>query len=550
MKQPNRKLFWILATILLLVNLLQAGTTELIYDEAYYWYFSQQLDFGYFDHPPMVAFLIKIGGIFTSGTLGVRLVGAFLGWATYFILWELIDYPKKHKYIPHFFLLGCSMALLNAYGFLILPDTPLLFFTALFLWTYKRFFIQKNALNSLLLGLVLAALLYSKYNGVLIVLAALIANPSLIRNKYAWMAVGVGILAFIPHIWWLYTHDWVTVNYHLFERPTAPYTFSGFSLGYFLNLMAVFGLTFPLIYWAFVKYRSISTFDKTLKSIVYTVLIFFFLSSFKKPVQAQWIVVISIPLILIVFNRLASNLRFRKRFIVLGILNISIIAYLRLGMIWQPLLPFTYETHGNKTWVAALMEKAENKPVIFVNSYQNASMYSFYSGVDSYSLNSVTYRKNQYNLDESEKKLQGKDVVLVGVDQKNSDFSFPKSETKLYYGKEIDSFTSYQKLKLNIQDYGRDEISIRIKNPYAKTIETKDLKLSLTFLNAYKKVIQLDSIPWDKKKKSIPSKGLFIFEAEGIKNPPVDAKYMRLSISEFGLPYGQQGEIYKVNQWK
>lgn len=549
MKLSNQKLFWILAILLLLINLVQAGATELIYDEAYYWYFSQQLDFGYFDHPPMVAFLIKIGG-FISGTLGVRLMGVLLGLGTFFILWDLIDHPNKNRFIPHFFLIGFSMALLNAYGFLILPDTPLLFFTALFLWAYKQFLDRKNILTSVVLGLILAALLYSKYNGVLIILATLIANPSLMKNKYAWMAVGVGIIAFTPHIWWLYTHDWVTVNYHLFERPTAPYTFSGFSLGYFLNLMAVFGLTFPLIYWTLIKNSSKSTLDKTFKSIAYTVLIFFFLSSFNKPVQAQWIVVISIPLILLVFNRLASNDLFRKRFVVLGIINLLLIVYLRLGMIWQPLLPFSYETHGNKTWVAALKERAGNRPVVFTNSYQNASMYSFYSGIDSYSLNSVTYRKNQYNIDESEKDLQGKKVVFVGKDIENSDFSFPKSESSHYYGKNIASFTSYQKLKLFIQDRNRDKLSIRIENPYQKTIETKDLKLSLTYLNAYKKVIRFDTIPWDKKKKSIPSKGLLIFETEGLNNPPEESKYLRLSLSEFGLPYGQQGKIYKIDQWK
>jgi hypothetical protein len=36
----------------LLINLIQAGSTELFDDEAYYWIYSRYPDWGYFDHPP------------------------------------------------------------------------------------------------------------------------------------------------------------------------------------------------------------------------------------------------------------------------------------------------------------------------------------------------------------------------------------------------------------------------------------------------------------------------------------------------------------------
>ena len=40
----------------------QARCTGLHPDEAYYFQFSQTLDWGYFDHPPMIALLIRAGG--------------------------------------------------------------------------------------------------------------------------------------------------------------------------------------------------------------------------------------------------------------------------------------------------------------------------------------------------------------------------------------------------------------------------------------------------------------------------------------------------------
>lgn len=559
MKQLITKHYWVLALGILLINLIQGASTELIYDEAYYWYFAQNLAFGYFDHPPMMAFLIKIGMLFFKGELGVRLIATLLGSSTYLLLWSLIDSPKKRQFTAHFYVVVFSMALLNAYGFLILPDTPLLFFTAVYLSLYKKFLTQSTATNTLLLGLCMAALLYSKYNGVLIIVATIVANPSLVTQKRAWLATGIGVLAFSPHLWWLSQNNWVTISYHLFERPKSPYSFTGSTLGYFLNLMAVLGFIFPWVYWALLKTKSASIFEKTLKSIVYTVLLFFFISSFKQSVQAQWVVVISIPLSILTYQYLIEHPLFRKWFLRIALINMVCILYLRLGMAWQPLLPFTYESHGNKAWVAALKEQALNRAVVFQNSYQNASMYAFYSGMPSYSLNTVQYRKNQYSIDDSESKLQGEKVVFIQKEEAKSDFSFPKTSSSLYYGTKIDSFVSLRKLQVKIQEVKINSVTgnstkestllFSIYNPYSFPVNSQDLKCELVFLNRYKKVLRQDALLWDGKSILIPKQGLLNFEGKLTQSPPENAVYYKLSLSDFGWPFGLQGETQKID-WK
>ncbi|MGB5667845.1 MAG: glycosyltransferase family 39 protein, partial [Maribacter sp.] len=119
------RLFLFLLGFVLVLNLLQAYFTELIFDEAYYWHFAQNMSWGYFDHPPMVALLIKLSGFFFKGELGVRFISCLMSVGTLFILWQTIDNTKKDKYIFHFFIIAFSMPLLNAYGFFTLPDTPL-----------------------------------------------------------------------------------------------------------------------------------------------------------------------------------------------------------------------------------------------------------------------------------------------------------------------------------------------------------------------------------------------------------------------------------------
>ncbi len=106
MAQKFPKLFLILLAILFVLNLFQASFTELIYDEAYYWYYAQNLAWGYFDHPPMVAFLVKLSSFFFNGELGVRFMSILLSVGTYILLWILIDNPKKKDYVVHFFFVG------------------------------------------------------------------------------------------------------------------------------------------------------------------------------------------------------------------------------------------------------------------------------------------------------------------------------------------------------------------------------------------------------------------------------------------------------------
>src|SRR4051794_17872960 len=45
------------------VRLALALGTDITYDEAYYWTWSRALGLGYFDHPPMVAWLIRLLGV-------------------------------------------------------------------------------------------------------------------------------------------------------------------------------------------------------------------------------------------------------------------------------------------------------------------------------------------------------------------------------------------------------------------------------------------------------------------------------------------------------
>jgi len=546
MFQKLPKLFLYFLGAILALNLLQAHFTELMYDEAYYWYYSQNIDWGYFDHPPMVAWMIKLSSFFFNGELGVRFVSCILSIGTLIILWSLIDNTKKKDYVIHFFVLVFSMTLLNAYGFFTLPDTPLLFFTAAFLWVYKKFIIQPSLVLALIMGIVMAALMYSKYHAVLVIVFVLLSNLKLLTNTYAWVSVIIALLCYSPHFLWLYEHDFVSIKYHLFERPNQSYKFTKFTLGFFLNLIAIFGFTFPIAYWALFKTKFSNTFVKALVYLTYGVIIFFFISSFSKRVQTQWVIIISIPMAIIIFNYILENQIFRKWIYILGIVNIVLLSYARLGLIHQPLLPIHYETHGNKYFTKLIENEAGNMPVIFENSYRNAPMYAFYSKNTSYSLNNIFYRQNQYTIDDSESKVQHQKILYVSKYLTHEKIVFNKTNGGKYYGKYIDDFESFRKLTCTIDTkplvYSTTQNHIlKIYNPYSVAIDLKKLKFEIAYLNHYRKLEEhkaatlsvIDSTISVLKAKDTTYFN-FKFPEKTIQKP----SYFKISISENGLPTG------------
>ncbi len=70
--------------LLLLLGLILAGdvaawlTLGLLPDEAYYWLWSQRLELSYFDHPPLVAWLLApLTALFGNGVAVIRLPAVF-----------------------------------------------------------------------------------------------------------------------------------------------------------------------------------------------------------------------------------------------------------------------------------------------------------------------------------------------------------------------------------------------------------------------------------------------------------------------------------------
>ena len=303
---------------------------------------------------------------------------------------------------------------MNVIGFLALPDSPLLLFTVLFFVVYKKFLSKESLINSLLLGLTIAAMLYSKYHGILIILFTVISNPKIIKSLKFCIALAVAFLLFMPHIIWQLNNDFVSISYHLFERSSPVYK-STYTFEYIFGQILYYG-PFSVIFLlisAF-TFKQAGLFEKALKWNLWGFLGFFLLCTLKGRVEVNWTLPIIIPLIIFFLKSNHARPVIEKWFYILAFPVIVIIIFLRLAASC-PGINFRIsridDFRGHKEFVKEVVDKCQGLPVI-TNTYQRAGILSFYSNSVVPSIN-INSRRNQFNLWHNDNPLRFKKVAYV-----------------------------------------------------------------------------------------------------------------------------------------
>jgi len=505
MEKLKQHKFLLPVTIILLsiLNIIQGSYTELLPDEAYYWVYSQYMNWGFFDHPPLVAVWVTISDFLFTEELGVRFFSAISFSLMMYLVWVTIDHPSKNKYSWLFLLLFLSTALLNVYGFITTPDTPLLFFFSLFLWAYKLYLTKKNTLVYFILSIAITGMMYSKYQGILVIFFIFLSNWKLVKDYKIWLACFGALIFYMPHMYWQYINDFPSIRYHLYERASvATYKFE-YTLMHIVNAIAILGFTFIIIYKAFFKgIKNNDIFHRGLNSIVLGFFFFFLAASFRGHVQAQWIAPIMLPLILITFNYLIEHKKSLNLFYYLALTNITIILFVRIIIANEGIIPIKLDFHGNKQWTLKVKKLTKNSEKLFVNSFQNASIYWFYTKEKSHYQKNYLGRKNQYGF------IPGNDIFSSDSIAYITRISKEYSEIKMKSSGKDSIFISYLKdykplfdLEINFKNSTTIEFNttikksydVVIKNPYSFDINIEDIEVHVAFQN--KKGNEKYSIP-------------------------------------------------------
>jgi 4-amino-4-deoxy-L-arabinose transferase-like glycosyltransferase len=188
---------------------------ELYADEAYYWTWSLRPAFGYFDHPPMVAYLAWLGSLL-PGEVGLRvpfaLCGALVVIFAAYTARAVSDRPRAPLAAA---LLAATAPMLTLGGALALPDAPLEAAFAAATWLV----LAARGRAWLLVGLAGGLALLSKYSAGLLALSVLLAalfDSTLraeLRTRWPWLGTLVAALVFAPCLAWNAAHDFVSIRF-------------------------------------------------------------------------------------------------------------------------------------------------------------------------------------------------------------------------------------------------------------------------------------------------------------------------------------------------
>ena len=402
-----------------IANLVQAGFTELANDEAYYHMFAERLAWGYFDHPPVTALLVWAGERLFGGELGVRFFFTVLQPLYLWILWRLIrpaDAGRRDAAL--FVVVSAATLMLQLYGFIAVPDGPLMFTTALFLLTFK-WFSENRRRAWLWMGIAMALMAYSKYHGALVVLFALAANPRQLLRPALYSSGAVALLLLVPHLVWQYEHDWASFAYHLSGRNSVFRP--GYVVEFLANMLVVFNPFFvPLYVQAWRKVKPQTPVGRALKLLPVAFIVFFVLSSLRGYVQPQWVIVSCFGLVCVLFAYARRHPRTRRYVMRAGGVTVGLIVLVRLVMIFNP-LGIRFEVFNNPESYAAIAAEADGRPVVFRYGYAVAAKYAFYTGGEAYCQPNIRYRTHQWQFRDDDSQFIGREVLVECPDGTVSD---------------------------------------------------------------------------------------------------------------------------------
>jgi len=423
---------WRLALVVVVasgvVRLFIAALTPVFPDETYYWEWSRRLAAGYYDHPPMIAWLIKFGALAAGDTaLGVRLGAVLAGVAATFFTAAAARRLAGDRAALIAAMVLAVMPLSAAGLILATPDAPLLAAAAATVYALVRVFefpprSRKSTRWWSVAGFALGLAFCSKITAVLLPLAvfvALVSRPALrerLKEPGPYLATIIAVVVFLPVIVWNARHGWITLAFQLQHGLAGT---SGSMLKRELDLLGgQIGLVSPILFALCVvavaqSVRATPPVSPrhALFAVVAALLFAFFVySATRRRVEANWPALAYIPAVLLLasYARSRSWDRWLRAGVVLGG-ALTVVTYVNA---FVPILPVPARRDPAARaagWndLASAVERihAARRPLssyrthVAADRYQEASALAFLlpEHPETYSLN-LSGRANQYDL--------------------------------------------------------------------------------------------------------------------------------------------------------
>ncbi len=462
---------------LLVKTLLLFGLIKLIYiafipitpQEAYYWYYSRYPDLSYFDHPPVTAYSILFGTIFFGSTaLGIKFMAVVWWFLTNVLLYitaeEYVaseEALRTKTTIPAISVLLYNLTVFgNLYSITLVPDTPLLFFWLLIVYSIHKSFTSGKNYWWYIAGMALGFALMSKYSAIIITGSVFLflvfsrKHRKMLLTPYPYFSMIIGILVFFPVIYWNYVNEWASFKFQFSERASKA---KPLQIKYFVQLILsqVFLLTPMLFIWFggsvknyFQKIKS----NRHLDYIAFTglpIIIIFTLVSFKSLVKMNWLLPGYLSLLVLTVYYYSEKLLNPGKWIKTGLYFSVFLVLLGYAIQIVPNVPLGegntwsgWNTSAEKIYEMQKDKGGRDNCFIFGNSYKSASLIKFYlpDQQDTYAENIFGERALQFDFWSDVNLLKGKNALYVFDNRR--EYKSKLNVVKKYFDKisEIDKF--------------------------------------------------------------------------------------------------------------
>lgn len=287
-----------LALIAALIGLraIMAAVLPLSADEAYYWLWSKRLAFGYYDHPPMIAWAIRAGTeVFGDTPLGVRFAGIVLSLPASWLVWQSASLILKDARRSALAALLFNLTLMMSMELLAAtPDMPSVVFAAAFVYFLAQLQQSGDGRWWLAVGMAGGLGLLSKYSALFLGLGTLFwlivdaRQRKWLMTVWPYLGAALALLIVTPHLIWQAQHQWMTFAFQFGRVGGGAFTLR--FIGEFLA--AQVGLATPLIFLLMVigLWRATKRGDDrlVLSVLTWTAVAYFLQHALHDRIQGNW----------------------------------------------------------------------------------------------------------------------------------------------------------------------------------------------------------------------------------------------------------------------
>ncbi len=436
-----------------IIRLLIAPHLGLGADEAHYVIYALNLDWSYYDHPPLVGWVQYLfTSIFGLNEFGARVSAIAIGFLTslfvYILVYE-IDRDAKKSFIAVLALHGAF--LFNALFLMLMPDTLLFLFIIPIIFIVISLEKENSLKNWLFLGLLLGLAGLSKYTAVLFVLPIIIYF--IIKKRYELfydpkiiLSILLALVIISPVIYWNIQTNWESFAYqsnHVLGKSEINWNGFGTSLGgqFFTYNPLLFPLAFYGLYRAF-KSKNNTLFLSALFGLV--LFLFFTYNSLYKTALPHWSALFYLLFIPIgayfIYDKYKKYLKIAIGF---GLI-VSALIYIEISTKIIPLPDensIQIDIYGFETIMSEANKqiKDPSKEALAVTHWTLASRAMFYNASYPSEVHLLDKRKDQFDIWQKESPT-GKDIVVIDINFLHKDTSkYMKCDSV----KRIDSFNLF-----------------------------------------------------------------------------------------------------------